>query len=301
MPLPELHFPEGKTVVEVPFEVERNLMVIPLSINGSRPLRFILDTGAQGTFLQNMQIADSLNLKIAGKVGVRGAGGGGARREASLAENVAFNIGGIELRNGGLAVFPSPLGPQAMASHDGAIGRVVFATLVVEVDWEKKVIRFYEPSKYKYTGSGTILPLTFDEGGRPYTTASVAITEERSIPVKLVVDTGASHALSLDVGSNPEIKVPEGAAKVVLGRGASGEVTGFRHVGQQWTAGKSGRGRAAPLQNDLRLLAQAYDRRAEQILQRTVRRSLQHPDCSDCFARHAARLHRPLRRAHNLF
>ena len=227
MPLPELHFPEGKTVVEVPFEVERNLMVIPLSINGSRPLRFILDTGAQGTFLQNMQIADSLNLKIAGKVGVRGAGGGGARREASLAENVTFNIGGIELRNGGLAVFPSPLGPQAMASHDGAIGRVVFATLVVEVDWEKRVIRFYEPSKYKYTGTGAILPLTFDEGGRPYTTASVAITEGRSIPVKLVVDTGASHALSLDVGSNPEIKVPEGAAKVVLGRGASGEVTGY--------------------------------------------------------------------------
>src|SRR5205085_11317428 len=137
MPLPELHFPEGKTVVEVPFDVERNLMVIPLSINGSRPLRFVLDTGAQGTFLQNTQIADSLNLKIAGKVGVRGAGGGGARREASLAENVNFNIGGIELRNGGLAVFPSPLGPQAMASHDGAIGRVVFATLVVEVDWEK--------------------------------------------------------------------------------------------------------------------------------------------------------------------
>src|SRR5205085_11694695 len=161
------------------------------------------------------------------KAGVRGAGGGGARREASLAENVNFNIGGIELRNGGLAVFPSPLGPQAMASHDGAIGRVVFATLVVEVDWEKKVIRFYEPAKYKYTGTGAILPLTFDEGGRPYTTASVAVAEERSIPVKLVVDTGASHALSLDVGSDPEIQMPAGATKLTLGIRASGAVTGY--------------------------------------------------------------------------
>src|ERR1051326_5730123 len=92
---------------------------------------------------------------------------------------------------------------------------------------EKQVIRFYEPSKYKYTGRGATLPLTFDVGGRPYTTASVAVTGERSIPVKLVVDTGATHALSLDVGTNPEIKAPEGATKVTLGVGASGEVKGY--------------------------------------------------------------------------
>lgn len=225
MRLPELHFPEGKTVVEVPFEIERNLMVIPVSVNGSRPLRFVLDTGAQGTFIGKQEIADSLNLKITGKVGVRGAGGGGAVREASLAEDVNFNIGGIELRNGGLTVFPH--GPRDAAAHDGVIGRAVYATLVVEVDWEKQVIRFYEPSKYRYTGTGATLPLTFDEGGRPYTTASVAVTEERPIPVKLVVDTGASHALSLDVGSNPEIKAPTGAVKITLGIGASGEVTGY--------------------------------------------------------------------------
>jgi len=223
MRLPELHFPAGKSVVEVPFEVERNLMVIPVSVNGSRPLRFVLDTGAQGTILQNQEIAPSLNLKIVGKVSVRGVGGGGAGREASVAEGVTYNIGGIELSNGDLAVSPMPF----MAGHDGAIGRIVFSTLVVEVDWEQRVIRFYEPLKFKYTGPGTILPLTFDEGWRPYTTASVAVTEGKSIPVKLVVDTGASHALSLETGSNPEIKVPEGAAKVVLGRGASGEVTGY--------------------------------------------------------------------------
>jgi predicted aspartyl protease len=226
MRLPDLHFPAGKSSVEVPFEVVRNLMVIPVSINGSRPLRFVLDTGAQGTFLQNAEIADSLNLKIVGKVAVRGVGSG-PRREASRAEGVNFNIGGIELSNGDLVVFPPPPGPQYMSDHDGAIGRMVFATLVVEVDWEKRVIRFYDPSKYKYTGTGAVLPLTFDEGGRPYTIASVAVTGEKSVPVKLVVDTGASHALSLDVGSNPEIKLPEGAVKAVLGRGASGEVTGY--------------------------------------------------------------------------
>ncbi|MBA3694240.1 MAG: aspartyl protease family protein, partial [Acidobacteria bacterium] len=119
-PLPKLKFPGGKSVVEVPFEVEGNWMVIPISINNSRPLRFVLDTGAQGTFLQNSQLADSLNLKIVGKMQIRGAGGGGAVREASVAENVTYNIGGIELSNGGLVVAPSPSDARFAPKHDGA-------------------------------------------------------------------------------------------------------------------------------------------------------------------------------------
>ncbi|HEV8487959.1 MAG TPA: retropepsin-like aspartic protease [Blastocatellia bacterium] len=213
-------------MIEVPFEAESGWIVIPVSIN-SRPLRFVLDTGAQGAFLHNSDVIDSLDLHIVGKMPVRGVGGGGADREASVAGNVTFNIGGIELSNGELVVLPSRQGSASVATHDGVIGRPVFETMIVEVDWEKRVVRFYEPSKYNYTGSGTILPLTFDEGGRPYTTASIAFAKGNLIPVKLVVDSGASHALSLDVGSKPEISLPDGATKVVLGRGASGEVTGY--------------------------------------------------------------------------
>ncbi len=201
MTLPKLKFPGGKSVVEVPFEVEGNWMVIPVNVNGSRPLRYVLDTGGQGASLYNSAIADTLNLKIVGTAQVRGAGNGGAAAQASIAEGVNFNIGGIELSDASMAVRRLPSGSGFMASHDGVIGRPVFGNLVVEVDWERKVIRFYEPAKYNYQGKGAILPLTFDEGGRPYTMAAVAVAGDKSVPVKLVVDTGASHALSLDVGS----------------------------------------------------------------------------------------------------
>ncbi|HUQ33179.1 MAG TPA: aspartyl protease family protein [Pyrinomonadaceae bacterium] len=226
MRLPSVSFPAGKSFVEVPFEISGNWMVIPISINGSRPLRFVLDTGAQGTFLQNIEIVESLNLKIVGKMPIRG--GGGAGGEASVAEKVTFNIGGIELSNGGLVIYPPPQqGIRRAGNRDGVIGRIVFSTLVVEVDWEKQVLKFYDPAKYKYSGSGTILPLTFDEGERPYTVASVAVSDDKLIPVKLVVDTGGSHTLSLDLGSKPEIKLPAGAVKgVLLGWGAGGEING---------------------------------------------------------------------------
>lgn len=50
MRLPSVTFPAGKSFVEIPFEVEGNWMVIPVSVNGSRPLRFVLDSGASGKF-----------------------------------------------------------------------------------------------------------------------------------------------------------------------------------------------------------------------------------------------------------
>src|SRR2546429_5860657 len=85
MSLPTLRFPAGKDVVEVPFEVESGWVVIPVSVNGSRPLRFVLDSGAGAAAITNPAIVDSLNLKIAGKMQVRGAGGGGAASVVSFA------------------------------------------------------------------------------------------------------------------------------------------------------------------------------------------------------------------------
>ncbi len=106
----------------------------------------------------------------------------------------------------------------------------MFASAVVEIDWERRVVKFHDPARYTDSGNGTVLPLTFDEGGRPYTMATVVTTGDTSVPVRLVVDTGASSALSLDVGSHPNIRLPEGAVQTVLGRGGNGEITG--HLGR---------------------------------------------------------------------
>ena len=221
MPLPTMRFPDGKDVVEVPFEVEGGWIILPVSINGSRAFRYVLDTGLSGAIHYNKEGMDPLNVKTTGEMQVRGAGGGGAAFTVDVAKDVSFKIGDIELSNGHLAM------RRADRGHDGVIGRPLFANLVVEIDWEKQVVRFYEPAKYKYSGSGSVLPLTFDAGGRPYATASVVMSGAQKIPVKLVVDTGGSHTLLLDVQSSPGIELPEGAKKAVLGRGASGEITGY--------------------------------------------------------------------------
>ncbi len=42
-----LALPEGRNKVRIPFEIHDNLIVIPVVLNGSLPLNFILDTGVQ--------------------------------------------------------------------------------------------------------------------------------------------------------------------------------------------------------------------------------------------------------------
>src|SRR5258705_1974664 len=53
MSVPKVRFPSGKEVVEVPFEVEGSWMVIPVSVNGSSPLRYVFDSGASGAIHYN--------------------------------------------------------------------------------------------------------------------------------------------------------------------------------------------------------------------------------------------------------
>jgi predicted aspartyl protease len=223
----KVHFPAGEDFVEVPFEDDRNHMLIPIRVNGSDPLKFVFDTGLSGAILFNSAIADSQKLNIVGKDHVRGAGNGGDT-EISIANGITFDIGGIKLSDGEMGVLPPvPARPQMGRNTDGGIGLPVYASLVVEVDWERHIIKFYDPAKYTYSGKGAIIPLTFDEGGRPYTPATVITSDNAKVPVKLVVDTGASAPLSLDIGSNPNIKAPEGAVKVVLGQGGNGQITGY--------------------------------------------------------------------------
>ena len=53
----------GRKSVEIPFELHANLVVIPLRINDSDTLRFLVDTGLGATLLTDTSIVSKLGLK----------------------------------------------------------------------------------------------------------------------------------------------------------------------------------------------------------------------------------------------
>jgi len=54
----------------------------------------------------------------------------------------------------------------------------------------------------------------------------VTTDEGRVVPLNVVVDLGASHGISLNIGPGDEFEVPARAVRTLIGRGVSGEVHG---------------------------------------------------------------------------
>jgi hypothetical protein len=65
------------------------------------------------------------------------------------------------------------------------------------------------------------------EGDKAYITAKVTLNDTLTLPLKLILDTGAGHALSLETGSDKRLTLPPKVLRTQLGRGLSGYINGY--------------------------------------------------------------------------
>jgi hypothetical protein len=87
------------------------------------------------------------------------------------------------------------------------------------------LITLTEPERFGYSGTGQELPIVLS-GNFPLVTCEARTSGGAKVPVQLVVDLGAGHALSLNVDSHEDITVPRGAIEFRLGTGVGGDVNG---------------------------------------------------------------------------
>jgi predicted aspartyl protease len=214
--------------VEIPFEWQCNLIVVPIRINDSDTLKFILDTGVGMNLLTDPTVANSLGLKYVKKIDIVGAGQGEAL-EAKVAIGNQIHLPGI-----------SATGQSVVAlSHDvlslsdyvgmpihGVFGYDLFRSFVVEIDFQSKLIILYHPKHYKYKiKKGQKIPITIDEG-KPYMKVEAVWENGKTLPINVLLDTGAGHALSLDRNTSADISLPSKTLSSQLGRGLSGIING---------------------------------------------------------------------------
>src|SRR5688500_4740244 len=88
----DARFSAGKSALAIPFELDDNLIYVRVSVNGSRPLSFILDTGAHSIIHATQARSIGLKLKLIGQ-----AGGIGAHQPDVylVSEKVSFNLSGV--------------------------------------------------------------------------------------------------------------------------------------------------------------------------------------------------------------
>jgi hypothetical protein len=111
----------------------------------------------------------------------------------------------------------------------GLIGFNLFKDYIVKIDYSSEKLTLYRPEHYKYRDrkKDIILPLHFD-GNKPFVRTSIVTEELQEVPVKLLVDTGASDALWLSEKSDERIDIPQNHIETFLGRGLSGDLYGTK-------------------------------------------------------------------------
>jgi predicted aspartyl protease len=222
---------QRKKEITIKFKSASNLIIIPVTINESDTLNFILDTGVRYPIITELPFIDKLNLNYMKPIKIKGLGEG-KELTAYRSGNNTMQIDGLTARNQQVNMI---IDEDFQISHmlgmpvHGLIGFNLFKDYVVEIDYLNEKLTLHKPEYYKYRDrkKDIVLPLHFD-GNKPFVRTTIVTDDMQDVPVKLLVDTGASDALWLSESSDERINLPENRIETFLGRGLSGDLYGTK-------------------------------------------------------------------------
>ncbi len=222
--------PSGQEVQKVNFKLINNLIIIPVELNGAK-LSFILDTGVTRPILFNLSDKDSVQIKDVSEVTINGLGSGEPIKALKSLGNT-IKIKNISNKDQLLYVILDKgmnLSPTLGIPVHGIIGYNLFRDFVVDLNYAKKTIKFYDPKHYKYKKSkkSETLPLVIRRS-KAYVDAGVYVQDDREVPVKLLLDTGSSDAIWLLKNVDQGIGIPANNYDDFLGKGLNGDIFGKR-------------------------------------------------------------------------
>ena len=219
-----------KSHVKVPFKLIGNLMVLEVKLN-KIPLSFILDTGANHTYLFNLANKDSLELKNIERIQVSGLGSS-KPTESIKSSNNHFQVKGLLNTNQDIHLildndinFSSQLG---VPIH-GIIGCDLLENFISEINYSARTIKFYKPESYNFKKLNKYEELNVRlHQKRMYLNVEVGIESENLMPVTLLLDTGSSDSIWLFENFQRAIKIPENKFRDYMGTGIGGSIHGSR-------------------------------------------------------------------------
>ncbi|WBA43612.1 aspartyl protease family protein [Hymenobacter canadensis] len=221
----------GRRQVRLPFYFQRNLIIVEVKLNGEGPYNFLLDTGVATSIVTDPSLTPLLRLRPGAEV-YRVAGVGEEEPlEAHYADSIRVTLPGIVAPNLPFLVLSADVlnlsGYVGMPIH-GILGYDFFRSFVVEIEPSATQLLLHAPARYQPRRGRrwTKVPLTL-ERRKPYLTVPVSLTDSLTLPLKLVLDTGAGHALSIETTSDPRLRVPDKRLRSQLGRGLSGAINGY--------------------------------------------------------------------------
>lgn len=221
---PGFEFDRDRRRIRVPVKISQNLIVVPVSINGSAPLNFILDTGIRTTILTEPLMAEMLGLGFDESIFVFGLGGEGIV-EATRSRDVTIQIRGVTGKNMNLIILPEDvLSFSEMMGFPvhGIIGYDFFKNFPVEINHHAQTLQIYRDQNYRIGRRSNVIPLQIIDQ-KPYVKATLVGQNADTVTTNLLVDLGASHAAYVN---NKHLRLSDITIQSFLGQGLSGNLTG---------------------------------------------------------------------------
>lgn len=212
----------------IPFELHSNLILVYARINDVDSLRFILDTGVSSIIITDPNILRPDKLRLTRKINLSGAGEG-----KSIAAHVAidnrFAMGRLRANHQNIVVIEQDflrLSEYVGVPVHGIFGYDVFNNFVVTIDFSRRELLLTQNGNYKYKPSkGDKHPIIIEDT-KPFTDAVTLFADGREKPIRVLIDTGAGHALLLNNTPKETYRLPEKVIRAQLGRGLNGVING---------------------------------------------------------------------------
>lgn len=210
------------------FTKARGLMVVTTYINGKGPFNFILDTGVGLMVITDPRLKDSLDLKYVRKIQIKGLGEG-KDIDAFLSPFLNVEIGSAVAENTSAAILDEDifdLSTYAGMPIHGLIGYDFFKSFIVRIYFEAGYLTIYKKEQSRLIRKGYRIPISIEQN-KPYIQVFADVGEQKKIPLKMIIDTGAGHPISLESNNGSAFPLPNKFIVANLGIGLSGNIGGF--------------------------------------------------------------------------
>ena len=216
----------GQVVVlaEVPIDTDFGLVWVEVSVNGSDPLPFLLDTGFDYSVI-DAGVAAALSLPVSDPDTVPQPVGA---VEIGLTEGVTLGVPGGEFPDWTLRAIPIAAAAQIVGREfAGIIGHDVLAERVWRIDYEAGTLTVYDASSVLPTDGAEIAVEVI--AAEPFIEAVIEQPHAAAIPGKFKLDTGSTDVagLNLNFHEGASVLAPGQATIPVPGVAVGGETTGI--------------------------------------------------------------------------
>ncbi len=203
----------------LPYENINGLIVVELSINKSRTLKFILDTGAPKTFIFLSERSKGYDQPLSDSLEVTSHLERMNRRSIRFTDGLQLTMGNITLKNLSIGAWPSKMffgrSSYKDAPYDGIIGYDLLQFVTLEINRNDQTIRLHDPSSYILPNGWSYSTIEL-KAKKPYCWVNIRVEpEEASVALQLHLDLGNMGPIWLKEDKQKGIRAPAGEEQVI--------------------------------------------------------------------------------------